>query len=78
MRLEGAEEEELEARRILTKRKRRVNKIEDINIDIDALFASKKRFKPDDSTCESTMTLSQTPSATHNPDLQLKLAKQSF
>lgn len=78
MRLEGAEEEELEARRILTKRKRRVNKIEDINIDIEALFASKKRFKPDDSTYESTMALPQTNTAAQNPDLQLKLAKQSF
>ena len=53
LQLEGNEQEELEARKILTKRKRRVGKIEDINIDIDALFASKKRFKPDDSTSDT-------------------------
>ena len=53
LQLEGAQQEELEARKILTKRRRRVGKIEDVQIDIDALFATKKRFKPDDSTCES-------------------------
>ena len=37
----------------MTKRRRRVGKIEDVSIDIDALFATKKRFKPDDSTSES-------------------------
>ena len=36
----------------MAKRRRR-SKIEDVQIDIGALFASKKRFKPDDSTCES-------------------------
>ena len=53
LQLEGAEQEELEARKILTKRRRRVGKIEDVNIDIEALFETKKRFKPDDSTSES-------------------------
>ena len=53
LQLDGAESEELEARKILTKRRRRVGKIEDIQIDIDALFATKKRFKPDESTNDS-------------------------
>ena len=73
MQLEGAEQEELEARKILTKRRRRISKIEDVAIDIDALFAAKKRFKPDESTCESVSLLT-----TSQPDLQLHLAKQSF
>lgn len=51
--LEGNEQEELEARKILSKRRRRVGKIEDVGIDIDSLFAQKKRFKPDDSTSET-------------------------
>ena len=54
----------------MTKRRRRIGKIEDIKLDIDALFQAKKRFKPDDSTVE-TVSSSQ-------PDLQLHLAKQTF
>jgi len=53
--LEGNEQEELEARKILSKRRRRVGKIEDVGIDIDSLFAQKKRFKPDDSTSETVV-----------------------
>lgn len=74
LQLESNEQEELEARKILTKRRRRVGKIEDVNIDIDALFASKKRFKPDDSTTES----SSTPRISSTEDMQLKQAKLSF
>jgi hypothetical protein len=73
LQLEGAELEELEARKILTKRRRRVGKIEDVAIDIDALFAAKKRFKPDDSTYESVSQLLNK----NQPDLQLHLSKQS-
>ena len=71
MQLDGAESEELEARKILTKRRRRVGKIEDIQIDIDALFAAKKRFKPDDSTDESvSLVVSATqPVKSTSPDL---------
>ena len=32
----------------MTKRQRRVGKVEDISVDIDALIRSKKRFKPSD------------------------------
>ena len=68
--LEGNEQEELEARKILSKRRRRVGKIEDVGIDIDSLFAQKKRFKPDDSTSETVNTSSvlATQAAT-TPDL---------
>ena len=52
MQLEGADLEEIETQKILGKRRRR-SKIEDVSIDINALFASKKRFKPDDSTSDS-------------------------
>ena len=52
MQLEGADLEELETQKILAKRRKR-SKIEDVPIDICALFASKKRFKPDDSTCDT-------------------------
>ena len=46
--LDGAAQEELEAKKILSKRARRVGKIEDMQVDIEALFAKKKRFKHDD------------------------------
>ena len=52
MQLEGADLEEIETQKILAKRRRRP-KIEDVSIDISALFASKKRFKPDDSTSDT-------------------------
>lgn len=52
MQLESAELEEIETQKILGKRRKRP-KIEDVPIDINALFASKKRFKPDDSTCDT-------------------------
>ncbi len=68
LQLEGNEQEELEARKILSKRRRRVGKIEDVNMDIDSLFAQKKRFKPDDSTSESVNT---TILPTASPELQL-------
>ena len=44
--LESAAQEEEEAQKILTKRQRRVGKVEDIDVDIDALIKRKKRFKP--------------------------------
>ena len=81
LQLEGAEQEELEARKILTKRRRRVGKIEDVQIDIEALFAKKKRFKPDDSTSESVGYPNATGVSNTNPahpDLQLHLARQSL
>ena len=69
--LEGNEQEELEARKILSKRRRRVGKIEDVGIDIDSLFAQKKRFKPDDSTSETVNPSSvlATQAAATTPDL---------
>lgn len=39
LQLEGNEQEELEFRKILSKRRRRMGKIEDVGIDIDSLFA---------------------------------------
>ena len=53
MSLEGADEEEIENRKILTKRRRRVGKIEDIPLDLEAIFARNKRFRPDESTSET-------------------------
>ena len=37
----------------MTKRQRRVGKVEDISVDIDALIRSKKRFKPSEDTSGS-------------------------
>ena len=65
----------------MTKRRRRVGKIEDVQIDIDALFEKKKRFKPDDSTSESIGHFNANGALNANaghPDLQLHLARQSF
>ena len=65
----------------MTKRRRRVGKIEDVQIDIESLFAKKKRFKPDDSTSESVGQYNANGALIANPghpDLQLHLARQSF
>ena len=49
--LDNDDHETLEAQKLLAKRQRRAGKVEDIEIDIDELIKSKKRFKPtDDST----------------------------
>ena len=51
----GSEDEwkhmELEDKKIINKKRKRVDKIEDCNLDIEAFFRNKKRFKPDDSDC---------------------------
>lgn len=39
---------DLEDRKILNKRKRRVNKVEDCYLDLDLFFKQKKRLKPSD------------------------------
>ena len=42
----------------MTKRQRRVGKVEDISVDIDALIRSKKRFKPSDDALGSQQAVS--------------------
>ena len=54
-----------------------MSKIEDVSIDIDLLFASKKRFHPDESTFETTQNSQHHPSSA-TPELQLQLAKKSL
>ena len=46
LQLDGHDQEEIEAQKILTKRQRRLGKVEDVSIDIDHLIQSRKRFKP--------------------------------
>ena len=78
---EGNEFEEKEKMKILAKRKRRVAKIQDSNLDVDQLFKRHKSYKPDDSTLDSVMSIGtgQTTLPTApTPDLQLTLAKQSL
>ena len=43
---DGAQYLDLEDRKILSKRKKRVGKVEDVFLDLESFFASKKRFKP--------------------------------
>lgn len=43
MQLEGATQEEVEAKKILSKRARRVGKVEDFAVNIAALFEKNKR-----------------------------------
>ena len=71
LQLDGAEQEEHEQQKILAKRRRRSQKIEDVPIDINYIFSSKKRFKPDESTCDSNEQSS-------GYNLQLHQAKQSM
>ena len=42
----------------MTKRQRRVGKVEDIDVDIDALIKSKKRFKPSQDTQGESLAMS--------------------
>lgn len=76
MQLEGAEIEQMEAKKLLAKRARHVVQPVEINFDIDAFMRAKKRFRPE---FESTADVTGGNSPNQNeaePETTLALAHQ--